>query len=149
MEDIPKENNLDDLPEVALCHNCLAKNDPHAHFCYKCNTPLTAIASMDPIGSIWSRGDTWRKAVSRPVRPLNVIGMWVLWGLQLALALIWIAIRLIGEPQEIIWSFQLILALCLWLGITVLIGTMLFKSTRNYYRLKQQRAAESPDADGL
>ena len=64
----------------ALCPNCLTPNDPKAHFCTNCATPMSSHACIDPIASIWARGDTWRKASSHPKKLIHLIGMWLLFG---------------------------------------------------------------------
>lgn len=147
MEKAENNDKPGDAQEVALCQNCLAENRPDSHFCHKCNTPLSALASMDPIASIWSRGDTWRKAASRPYRPIILIGMWLLFGIPLLLILRLIAISFIDNPPEDIFSVEVLIGLGGPLAGVLLLAAILFKTTRNYLRQKKQQAAESSDAD--
>lgn len=144
MESIQDYEWLKDLQEIPLCHNCLAENHPYFHFCHKCNTPLTAIASMDPVFSIWSRGNTWHKAASRPYRPIILIGMWLLFGPRLVM--LFYVIYSSGLLTYAVWP-EALLTLGLFIAYAVLLAAILFKTTRNYYRLKAQRAAEPPDAN--
>ena len=139
------ENNgqPDTTLDVPLCHNCFSPNDPQAHFCHKCNTPLSVLASMDPIARIWSMGDTWRKAASRPYRPIILIGMWLLFGTRLVLILCLLPIILIFDPP----SLERFIGLGYPIACVILFGVILFKTTRNYLRQKKQQAAESSDAD--
>jgi predicted amidophosphoribosyltransferase len=51
--------------ERELCISCLEENEPGAHFCRHCNTPLTSYAATAPFESLFAEGDFWRKAASR------------------------------------------------------------------------------------
>ena len=143
METVQDYDWLRDLQDVPLCHNCFAENHPYFHFCHKCNTPLTAIASMDPIYSIWSRGDTWHKAASRPYRPIILIGMWLQFGPPLVFILCLLPIVL----AEVVMSPERLITLGTFTAYAILLIAILFKTTRNYIRIKQQQATEPPDTD--
>jgi hypothetical protein len=86
---------------VVLCPHCLARNTEDRHFCVQCATPLTAHAAIDPLGRIYATGDTYRKAIASPRKPIVVIGMWLLFGpaaLALLLLAASIAITMIEHP---------------------------------------------------
>jgi hypothetical protein len=65
-----------------ICPHCIAPIGPFDHFCPHCGGPVTAHASMDPIGQIWSTGRAYQNAIKRP-RLIAVFGMWLIFGTQL------------------------------------------------------------------
>ena len=129
-------------PEEALCPNCLTPNDPRAYFCRKCATPMSSFAVMDPIGSIWARGDTWHKAASRPTRPIILLGMWLMFG-PLALFLLWFLLFYMFDEGT---GLEAVITLGLVISLFVLYSTILLKTTRNYLRLKASQPNEAIDA---
>jgi len=66
-----------------ICPNCLTPNEPIQHFCVRCRTPLTSHAAIDPLGQVYSAGDTYRKAAARPAKLTSLIGMWLIFGPQI------------------------------------------------------------------
>jgi ribosomal protein L40E len=113
--------------DTPLCPHCLAENDPKAHFCYKCGTPMSYHATVDPIASIWARGDTWRKAVSRPTRPITLVGMWLLFGVSSLLLLH--AMFFAGSLEGIV-SLEGFITVGLCTAMIVLYGCILVKTTK-------------------
>ena len=65
---------------LPLCPNCLSENQPEAHFCVKCQSPLSSHAAIDPLGRIQATGDTYRKAIKYPSSLVVFVGMWLLFG---------------------------------------------------------------------
>ena len=66
-----------------MCPGCCALNDENHHFCEVCGKPLTAIATSDPLGQVYSHGDMYRRLVSWREGKLNWVvfaGLWVLFG---------------------------------------------------------------------
>ena len=126
----------------AVCHHCMALNTPMDHFCRKCGTPLTAHAELDPMGSVYARGDTFRKATARPTRPATVIGMWLIFGVQLPLLVFWF-LR-VARDGEAPWSATRFLASLVSLGLIGLYVAILAKVTRNY-----RRRGRTPPASGV
>src|ERR1700722_13210087 len=70
----------DESEERVICPNCFTPNSEREHFCRKCGTPLTSAAVPDPLGQIYSEGDTYRKAIASPTKPIVLIGMWLIFG---------------------------------------------------------------------
>ena len=133
----PENNEMIDSAanqDKALCPNCLAANDPRDYFCCKCATPMSSHAAIDPIASIWARGDTWRKAASRPTRPITLVGMWLLFGVPLLLLLYYVF--LMGSMEDFV-SLDSFIAFGVLTAIIVLYVAILLKTTRNYYRQKK------------
>ncbi len=127
-----------------LCPNCLAVNDPKTYFCYKCGTPMSSHATIDPIASIWARGDTWRKAASRPTRPITLVGMWLLFGVPLLLLLYYVF--LIGSMEDFV-SLESFITFGVLAAIIVLYGSILLKTTKNYYQLKKLEKSQPPASE--
>ena len=63
-----------------LCPFCLAPIHPIDNFCPKCGGPVSAIASFDPLGRVYSAGRAYRQAVSGPPRLSVVTAMWLIFG---------------------------------------------------------------------
>jgi len=144
--------------EEQLCPNCLAPNPPSLHFCDKCNAPLSAHASIDPVGSIYAAGYVYQKAASRPRSRMTVIGMWLIFGPGAFAVFLYVC-------------YVDIVYLRYWLGssatdlprltnavggltfltnalFAVLSAAILFKVTRNYLRSRQEDVGEDDAGNG-
>jgi hypothetical protein len=71
------------LDEQIACPHCLTINHPLSYFCITCMTPLTSHAAIDPIYRIFAQGNTYQKAAAKPANFLVVLGMWLIFGLQI------------------------------------------------------------------
>ena len=144
------DNNQPDeiKPDQALCPNCLTPNDPQAHFCTNCATPMSSHACIDPIASIWARGDIWRKASLHPRRPMHVFGMWLLFA-PTVLSTLAMSLEVLSQG---LWDFSNTSLLAgYFAGILIVAGqaclysAILWKTTRNYLRYIKSPAANQPD----
>ncbi len=72
-----------------VCPHCLAPVEQFDHFCPKCRGPVTAYASIDPMGQIYSAGRAYRMAVTARPRGIVVLGMWLIFAPALASILYW------------------------------------------------------------
>jgi hypothetical protein len=63
-----------------LCPHCLKPIGPLDNFCPHCLGPVTAIASIDPMGQVFSQGRAYQNAVSGKPRRVVVWGMWLIFG---------------------------------------------------------------------
>lgn len=147
----------------AACPNCLTANLSIAHFCRRCVTPLTSHAEIDPIGRIYSMGDTYRKACHQPYKLIILIGMWLIFGGQIPFLLMefWGQIQQIFNPNyyeyklfELITSttqkhdyFATIAAMLMSSLVNILCLAILFKVTKNYLRLRKQTNVSLADAE--
>lgn len=126
-----------------VCPNCLAGNRVDEHFCHQCNTPLTSHAEIDPVGSIYAQGDTYRKAIANPVKPIVVIGMWLICGPTALIcvgALLWMPVVFFSDRPRRASDVLAAIAGFIVVGAGAYVfGTMLFRVTRNFFRI---RAAE-------
>lgn len=79
----PAEDHEDRAVWAPVCPHCLEPVSAHDHFCPKCAGPITAIASMDPMGQIYSATRAYHQAVtSKKPRFVAVLGMWLIFGPQ-------------------------------------------------------------------
>lgn len=89
---------------VPVCPHCLHPIEPLTHFCPQCNGPVSAHASMDPLGQVYSAGRFYRQAVSgRPGR-LTAVIIWLIFGPSLIWQLyaMYLALKVLGVfgPQD-------------------------------------------------
>jgi hypothetical protein len=78
-----EEQNLEGA--TPLCPHCLKPIGTLDNFCPQCLGPVTAIASIDPMGQVFSAGRAYQNAVSDKPRRLVVWGMWMIFGPGLAI----------------------------------------------------------------
>lgn len=121
------EKNMWADDAVPLCPNCLAANEPSAHFCVKCGAPLTSHAAIDPMGQVYAQGHIYRQAVGRPASALVLLGVWLIF-LPIALA-----------------AFLAGRSVTTWV-IAALALAVLYLVTRNYLRQRRERTGTSSDA---
>ena len=135
-----------------LCPNCMTPNQSHAHFCFKCNAPLTPHAATDPIARIAATAFVYRKASARPQRRLVLIGMWLIFAplFIINLPTFWFSFRFLISPAYRMsglsasnYFFPSALGFfIITFGFEALFVLILIKVTRNYWRDLQYRNAE-------
>ena len=133
-----------------LCTHCAAPLDGLENFCSECGCPLTFQAASMPLESVYSQGFVWREGSLKPYKAIIPLGMWVWLGPGLLLML-WEFAETLRASRGVAWgpsslgnAAAAIWALVLTGGGTLALGTLLFKTTRNYFRLR--RAARVEDA---
>ena len=145
---LPARRNVDE--GRPLCPNCLAVNEPLAHFCRKCGTPMTAHAEIDPLGRIYAMGDTYWKATRRPSSPMVLIGMWLILGVPAFMLLALLPVVLfegygISIGEVILWR---ILAMLVILALIGVYAAVLVKATKNYVRRRNPKTNGAAEPDG-
>jgi len=135
-----------------VCPHCLTPVGQFDHFCPKCAGPITAIASFDPMGQIYSTGRAYQRAVTGRPRFFVVLAMWLIFGPQVVTLLFGIcAISLVrgsdrygfmGSRQVTFYGNE-VLALLLMLGFLALYSAILWKVT-----VRWVRARGKPEDDG-
>ena len=121
-----------------LCPHCLQGNMEAADFCVKCGTPLTAHAEIDPMGRIFAQGDTYRKAVAGSSKLIVVLGMWLIFGVGLlALAVAMPSLSGSGAMAGVKEMVMLLIWCGMLAGTAIVSGAILFRTTRNYFRLRR------------
>jgi len=140
--------------ELPLCPNCLSENQPQAHFCVKCQSPLSSHAAIDPLGRIQATGDTYRKAIKHPNSPVVFVGMWLLFGWSIILFSLFginLIMHIFGLGEEYFYSidvysspsgpeekFGLVLQLIRIIAFQILFVAVLLKYTSSYIRKRRR-----------
>jgi hypothetical protein len=123
----PEEHqDLPESEEKQLCINCMAPNEPSAHFCIKCGAPLSSYASTGPYESIFAEGFLYRQAAEHPRKLIVVLGVWLIFGLMAVGGVFSIA-----YVQEFGFAFAIGGGAMLAFSVT-----MIWKTTRNYLARK-------------
>lgn len=91
------ERSHADEPEL-LCPHCVKPIGPFDHFCPHCNGPVTAHASVDPVGQVFAAGHAYQNATSKP-KLIIVIGMWLIFSPQIP----FLVFAFFGILSNIIW----------------------------------------------
>src|SRR5207249_693822 len=79
----PQDRPLDsgEGEEKALCTSCMAPNEPSAHFCASCGSPMSPYAATGPFESVLAEGHVYRQAAERPRSIIVVLGIWLTFGM--------------------------------------------------------------------
>jgi len=141
-----------------ICPYCMHPVDWLDHFCPNCAGPVTAIASFDPMGQIYSSGRAYRLAATdKKPKGIVVLAMWLIFG-PIVISLIstlcifaasygWIRLgegtyHVAGDrTAHAIW-------LVLAVGAFVLYTAILWKTTAHWLRWRQQRRQGEDGQDG-
>ena len=123
-----------------VCPHCLQPLEPRDHFCPKCCGPVSAYASIDPLGQVYSAGRAYRRAMSGKPRLAVFVGIWLIFGPSLlsALFVLYLCIRRLGifgpqDPSIHLVSDGLaldLLRLALMCALVVLNSAILWNSLR-------------------
>ncbi|MBL7220340.1 MAG: hypothetical protein ISS69_09520 [Phycisphaerae bacterium] len=151
-------------PGTPLCPSCLAPAEPRQHFCSECGAPLTSHAEIDPLGRIYSMGDTFRKAAASPRRRIVLIGMWCIFAIPMILfvfvleAVVFQTVdgRVVNDDGLVVWNetrrclapltLGRVLYITSILGIALLYGAIVIKTTRNFFRKQKEPGTDAADA---
>lgn len=116
-----------------LCPHCLSELDQRASFCPKCQAPVGAFATYDPLQQIHSTGWLYRKASRGRIPAVAVLAFWWIVGpivLSGLIGLLWIGQRgELGAARIARWL--------IFLFTSLLYGVLLFRISRNYLRHRQ------------
>jgi hypothetical protein len=126
--------DLPDADEKQLCVSCMTPNDPAAHFCTKCAAPLSSFASTGPFEHLFAEGSVYRAAAERPRKLVVVLGVWMIFGLMMLAGLF--VIGMILSSQDAALALKIFGAL-VGLAVVAVSGTMIWKTTRNYWTRNQ------------
>ncbi len=67
-------------PSRAVCPACGDSNDACADFCGRCGAPVGRFTALDPLKAIHAEGWVFRRSASARIRPIVLVGSWVLFG---------------------------------------------------------------------
>jgi hypothetical protein len=137
-----------------ICPHCARPIGRFDHFCPHCGGPVTAHASIDPLGQVYSAGHGYRRATSGRPTFLVLLGMWLIFGLQIPV-LLFLAASVLSDIISPGYTYESgsdgtvalvsegrlvdILKLLLVLGLLALYSAILWKVTARY-RAGQGRA---------
>ncbi len=137
-----KRNPDTDSASRALCPKCMQPLIDGRHFCDHCGMPVTVQATTNPFERILAQGFAFREAANHPSKPIVVIGMWLVLAPSLIGIFATCIVHALHLPQALgaaDGSADVVAALAttVLLGfLAVVLGTLLYKTTRNYFRLK-------------
>lgn len=114
-----------------LCPRCMTAISAATDFCPHCGAPLTSRATNDPYLSVFAEGFAIRQAVARPNKPIILIGVWLL----SISALVGAIASLAGGGG--------IFGIVAGLGLLALWGAIVYKTTKNYLRMRHPRRNDS------
>jgi hypothetical protein len=138
---------LGGMGEVVLCPNCLRENDPTAHFCRHCVTPLTAHAATDPVKSITAEMDTLAKAAKSPRTRLVLVGMWLLMTPWLAGAVAPL-LAFLGEERGPEAAIGVVFVLTFAAVVGIVPTVLLVKTMQHFHWEKVAAGAEEESLPG-
>ena len=146
--------NEEDLP---VCPHCITPVGPLDHFCPKCAGPISAFASIDPMGQIYSTGRAYLNAVSSRPKRIVLYGMWLIFGPQIFILLILFFNTLsnILEPGQVypwgepksegrthdLYGFAVIL------GFLLIYVIILWKVTSKYFASNTETVIDEKEED--
>ena len=127
-----------------LCPNCGRSNPELRHFCVQCGAPISPLSTIGPAETPLAEGFAYRQAVSGPPKKVILIGMWLLFGPSLAIALYLLATmirqhRTLGFDRD---AAGMLVGMLLFGAIS---GILLFRTTRNY---RKKRRMVEPGGGG-
>ncbi len=138
----------EDLPQV--CPHCLEPIERFDHFCPHCGGPVTAHASIDPLGRIYAAGRAYQRATSVCNHWIVLLGMWPIFGpgtiitpISMVYAMLPLnspfVIAAMGNADVMDWLTWAYAAA--W---TALHTVILWKVTRRYIEWRQFLARDAP-----
>lgn len=137
MEHVDQQAEADVLENDAtpLCPQCLREIEPRTSFCPKCQAPVGAFATDDPLQQIHSTGWFYRKAVRSGVSRTALITFWIILGPVFLGGLLGVATfgqrTDLGVARMAYWLASLL--------IPLLYGALLYRITRSYFRHRNLR----------
>ncbi|MGB0766941.1 MAG: hypothetical protein ACPGYV_04460 [Phycisphaeraceae bacterium] len=144
-----------------LCIHCTEPYNGLDHFCPHCGGPVSQHSAVDPMGQVFAMGHAYSSATDGRASKLVLIGMWLIFGPQLAILLFfngWLAIDALF-PSDPKGSYETGLRIeassaaegavryGVMLALTAFYGLMLYKVTAGYLRKQKEREADPIDDD--
>ncbi len=141
-----------------VCPHCLTPVGQFDHFCPKCAGPITAIASFDPMGQIYSAGRAYRLAATdKNPKGLVVLAMWLIFG-PLLFSVLWVLSMFASSWGWIaLWHGHIMpvdaTVQAIWFilvfGAFALYSAILLKVTAHWLQSRQQQiGGDGPANDG-
>ncbi len=125
------DKNNDNSPKA--CPNCMALNPPEAEFCQKCRCPIGGYVNIEPVKQIEATGFLYKRATHGPIKPIVVWGVWVFVGSGFLAGSVISVMALMTEDSRPAALYTV--------PVTALLGVLIYKVTRNYFRHKKHKKA--------
>jgi hypothetical protein len=129
----PTASAAGEAQEWELCPHCIAQNTPGRNFCRDCGSPLSPYAAICPWERIFAEGHIYRTAAERPHRFIVLLGIWLIFG-PMTLVGVFLAAGMRTRPG--LFSPNDLAGWLLALSLVVLSISIIFKTTRNYIRMR-------------
>lgn len=110
-----------------VCPSCFSPIEDYFDYCPNCDVPLSQFSTADPLKTIRSEGEMFRRGVKGPSL-LVVIGMWLIF-----LPGLLIAFMVLGEVGNSRIYVTAAVGIMFWFY-----GSILFKVTSRYLKAKQR-----------
>ena len=137
---------------TTVCPHCMHPVSEMDHFCPNCAGPVTSIASMDPMGSIYSAGRAYRLAATdKKPRGIVVLAMWLIFG-PTTVVLTCVLWGILAVSLNLRYSYhgfrgsdlvRWMLALLLFGGILALYVAILLKTTSHWLKSRREQGSDS------
>lgn len=121
-----------DAHDGPVCPSCFFAVEEDFDYCPNCEAPLSQFSTADPLKTIRSEGEMFRRGVKAP-SILIVTGMWIIF-----LPGILVAFMMLAEAGDARIPITVAVGLMFWFY-----GSILFKVTSRYLEVRKQRARTS------
>ncbi len=117
-----------------ICPNCMTPTTSTAAVCGKCNMPIGAFATYDPIEQIRSTGWMYRRAIGGGISKMAFIGMWLIFG-PTTLVLIFVLCSIVFYPTPTVSLLHFSITIL----FTFLQVMILYLVTKSYLKYRNRR----------
>ena len=135
MNDTEPTANQNPEEERVLCTVCLHANLPRADYCSKCGALINTLLMFAPYDQILIEGFAYRRAVDGPPSRIILIGMWLVFGPTVVLALFGIAA--VGQSNPALGSLDLVAHRVFFIIYFLISAAILYRTTANYLAKRQ------------
>jgi hypothetical protein len=134
------ESDEEVLEGADLCIGCLFPVRPGSELCVQCGAPHGSYSAVLPFLKILAEGYVYRQAVQRPRSWITVVGIWVIFGVQLLPLLL--IIPMYVSPGDEIGASE-VAVISGYSGMTGLVAVFaIFQSTNNFQRWRRERISD-------
>jgi hypothetical protein len=143
MEDKPDNSPAHPESSQPVCPKCLSAISGYENFCDNCGA---ALSILSPFEHIRAMGNAYRSGSDEPRKPIVLVGIWLIFFPPLVF-FVGVGLYALTHITDVIASFrgprgddpvQSIFAFCIYSGLTVIAARMLYKTTKNFFRLRSK-----------
>jgi hypothetical protein len=132
MTDQDRDDESAEAHDGPVCPSCFAPVEDDFDYCPNCEAPLSQFSTVDPLKTIRSEGEMFRRGVRAP-SILIVVGMWIIF-----LPGLLVAFMMLTEAGDARIPVTVAVGLMFWFY-----GSILYKVTSRYLEVRKQRAQTS------